>query len=30
MLPLYWLVLCVNLTQIRVIRDGASFKEMPP
>jgi hypothetical protein len=28
---LYWLVLCVNLTQAGVITEkGASFGEMPP
>jgi hypothetical protein len=28
---LYWLVLCVNLTQAGVITEkGASFEEMPP
>jgi hypothetical protein len=28
---LYWLVLCVNLTQGRVITEkGASLREMPP
>jgi hypothetical protein len=28
---LHWLVLCVNLTQARVITEkGASLKEMPP
>jgi hypothetical protein len=30
-LPLYWLVLCVNLTQAGVITEkGASVDEMPP
>jgi hypothetical protein len=29
--PLYWLVLCVNLTQAGVITGkGASVEEMPP
>ena len=28
---LYWLVLCVNLTKGRVVREeGASVEEMPP
>jgi hypothetical protein len=27
----YWLVLCVNLTQVEVITEkGASLEEMPP
>jgi hypothetical protein len=30
-LPLYWLVLCVNLTQAGVVTEkGASLEEMPP
>jgi hypothetical protein len=30
-LPIYWLVLCVSLTQARVITEkGASGEEMPP
>ena len=29
--PVYWLVLCVNLTQAAVITEkGASLQEMPP
>lgn len=28
---MYWLVLSVNLTQVRVIREeGAAFEKMPP
>jgi hypothetical protein len=30
-MTLYWLVLCVNLTQASVITEkGASLEEMPP
>jgi hypothetical protein len=27
---IYWLVLCINLTQARIIREEASVEEMPP